>query len=388
MSRKDIEGPLTETELPGKSEKSKKKRINSVDMARGLVVLLSVFVSALPWGGLEYFRHAEWYGLTITDIIFPAFLTLYGIGMAIAYFKRVKWRKLIRRTIAFIFLGLIFNMIGAWEIDFSTLRFTGVLQIFSITGIGLVLITRLARQWWAAALVGFLIVSLHTAFLLNVSDGCAEGLPQPDCNPGIVVDRAVFGEEHLYHQGERGYDPEGLMSLPGALSNVLFGYAAGMLMLQYREKKPWLKLVGFAVILAGLSLLLYEFLPFNKRIWTGSFTLFASSVLVALVALFYVIYDGESRNGTHRDITGVSWIIEAYGRNSLLIYFGKYILISILYNVTLSTPAGKEQSMHGLFLQWIEEWSGYPQVTFALFIVLFWTIVAIFLHRKNWYLRI
>ncbi|TYS12943.1 DUF1624 domain-containing protein [Rossellomorea vietnamensis] len=386
MSQKDIEGPLTETELPGKSKK--KKRINSVDMVRGLVVLLSVFVSALPWGGLEYFRHAEWYGLTITDIIFPGFLTLYGIGMAIAYFKKVKWQKLIRRTIAFIILGLVFNMIGAWEIDFSTLRYTGVLQIFSITGIALVLITRFARQWWAASLVGLLIISLHTAFLLSGSDGCADGLPQPDCNPGIAVDKAVFGSEHLYHQGERGYDPEGIMSVPGALTNVLFGYAAGMLMLKYRNKKPWLKLFGFAVLLGVVSLLFYEFLPFNKRIWTGSFTAFASGAIIAVLALFYIIFDKEGKDGDSRGATGVSWIIEAYGRNSLLIYFGKYILISVLINVRLEAASGKEQSIHSLFLQWIEEWSAYPKISFALFIVLFWTITAIILHRKNWYLKI
>lgn len=385
MSQKDIEGPLTETELP---VQSKKKRINSIDMTRGFIVLVSVFVSALPWGGWDYFRHAEWYGLTITDIIFPGFLTLYGTGMAIAYFKRVKWKKLIRRTIAFILLGLVFNMIVAWKVDFETLRFTGVLQTFSFTGITLVLITRVAKQWWAAALAGVLIVFIHTVFLLNGSEECANGLPQLECNPGIAVDKAVFGDEHLYHQGEKGYDPEGLMTLPGALSNVLFGYAAGMLLLKYRTRKPWLKLLGVAVILGGISLLLHDFLPFNKRIWTGSFAAAASAIIITTIALFYLIYDKPETRVHPKIRLGLSWIIEAYGRNSLLIYFGKYILISILFHVTVETATNDNQSIHGLFLQWIEEWSSYPKISFALFIVFFWTITAAFLHKKKWYLRI
>src|SRR5690606_4792966 len=76
----------------------------------------------------DLFRHAEWYGLTLLDFIFPAFLTIFGILMAIAYDRKIKWYKVGRRTILLILFGLLFNMIVSWNFSLSDVRYTGVLQ--------------------------------------------------------------------------------------------------------------------------------------------------------------------------------------------------------------------------------------------------------------------
>lgn len=47
-------------------------RIKSVDVFRGLCIILMVFVN---YGGGQYwfFRHSPWNGLTVADLVFPWF---------------------------------------------------------------------------------------------------------------------------------------------------------------------------------------------------------------------------------------------------------------------------------------------------------------------------
>lgn len=362
----------------------KLRRIKSIDLARGLVVIFSVFVSNIPTGGYVWLRHAEWFGLTITDLIFPGFLTLFGMGMSIAYSHKVKWKKVIKRTIVFLFLGLGFNMIVAWKLDFTTLRFTGVLQVFSITGILAVLATRIYKAWWNGMVIASILLIGSTMFMLGTSSLCPDGLPQPTCNKSVEIDKSIFGEKHLYWQGQRGFDPEGIISILGSLANVLFGYSAGSVLIK-RKKDTWLKLLGISVILVISAYLMYQMLPFNKRLWTGSFSCISAAVMIIFVAFLYRIIDSPQPN-KNRKISLLGWGIEAFGRNSLLIYFGKFILSSLMVHITLNFA--DNGSVHNQLLNWIESWSGYPQITFALIITFFWIIIALTLHRKKWYVTI
>ncbi|MGM0843747.1 MAG: heparan-alpha-glucosaminide N-acetyltransferase domain-containing protein [Bacillota bacterium] len=364
------------------------RRIESVDLTRGIIVLLSLFLGTLPSGSYKFLHHADWYGMTMTDLIFPAFMTLFGTGMAIAYFTRVKWKKLIKRTISFILLGLIFNMIVGWNIDLTTLRFTGVLQLFAVTGLLLVLLTRILHSWQGAMLAAIIITSLHTGLLLGTSQECQSGLPQPECNIGITFDKSIVGNDHLYWDGQRGYDPEGILTIPGAFSNVLLGYAAGMLIMRHRRNKTSLMLGGLAVTLGAIGYITSLYLPINKRLWTGSFTLTSAAVTIGFLALMYLLFDESKHPSIQKLVNKPIWLIEAFGRNSLLIYFGKFILVAGLVNISIDAGISEDTSLYYTLLHWVEAWSAYPALTFAGLFLLFWTMVAAMLHKLKWYIRL
>jgi len=83
--------------------------------------------------------HADWHGLTPTDLIFPFFLFIVGISIYFAYKNKPNststYKKILIRSLKLVVLGLVLNwftpyfpFIGEWE----NLRFPGVLQRIGI----------------------------------------------------------------------------------------------------------------------------------------------------------------------------------------------------------------------------------------------------------------
>ncbi|KKI93277.1 hypothetical protein WQ54_05455 [Bacillus sp. SA1-12] len=369
-------------------QKPVKKRIYSLDMARGLIVVLSVFLSTIPEGGYEYFRHAAWYGLTIIDFILPAFITIFGTSMAIAYQKGVVWKRIVKRTIRLIVYGILFTMIVTWSLDLSTLRLTGVLQMFALLGIVTVIITRFIKSPIKLVLIACFILFVYGTVILSTSQSCEGGLPQPTCNLSGIVDAKVFGENHMYAQGERGFDPEGLITSFAALANVLFGYAIGRLILTKKESGGWKEIALLGILLVILALLVHQVLPLNKRMWMPSFALISAGATALLISGFYLLADYRKHVDAKKTALGpLVTFLEAFGRNSFLVYFGKFIIASVLTHITLATTKG-QQSLSALLLQWIDSFSPLPQLTYALLMMLFWTVVALTLHKKRIYVKV
>ncbi len=362
-----------------------KRRFRSIDVTRGIVVLVAVFVSALPGGGgYDYLRHAYWYGVTITDLVFPAFLTVYGIGLAIVYRKGVKWKDLLRRTFLLILYGLLFNMISSWKLDFENLRFTGVLQLFALTGIGVVLLSRLARSWKWMLAAGLLIATTYMSILMITGSGCEGGVPQRDCNPSGTLDAMVFGENHMYAKGERGFDPEGIFAVFSALSNVAFGYAVGMVLNSRKQIAGRIAAIGVGLVILGFVFNI--FIEFNKRLWSPSFALLASGLTLLLLALLFYLIDGRER--TNRNFSNYPiWFFEAFGRNSFLIYFGK-MLVFILVSKIVINVFGREGSLASLLFQFLEKTVPYPHFFYSGVFVLFWSIIAVTMHANKKYVRV
>ena len=112
-------------------------RIESVDILRGITIVAMIMVNNPGSWGHVYppLLHAEWHGLTPTDLIFPFFLFIVGISISFAYKNKPKsrstYQKIIIRTLKLIGLGLFLS----WFLpyfpffkSFESLRFPGVLQ--------------------------------------------------------------------------------------------------------------------------------------------------------------------------------------------------------------------------------------------------------------------
>jgi predicted acyltransferase len=62
-------------------------RIESVDILRGFTIMAMILVNTPGTWEHVYapLRHADWHGLTPTDLIFPFFLYIVGISIYFAY---------------------------------------------------------------------------------------------------------------------------------------------------------------------------------------------------------------------------------------------------------------------------------------------------------------
>lgn len=360
----------------------KNSRIHSLDITRGAIVFLSIFTFSVQ----GIFSHASWYGITLLDMIFPAFITIFGTSMAIAYRKGVRASRLAKRTIRLIIFGLLFNMIAAWSMDLSTLRFTGVLQMFAVFGVLTVIITKYVKNLGMLIALSLAIFSIHGIALLAVGQGCEEGLPQVGCNPSHFIDPVIFGESHTYAQGERGHDPEGIPSMFAALGNVLLGFVAGKLLLQ-KGKGTGKKLLLFSGSIIFLSLLIEQIIPFGKRLWTPSFGLLTAGVTILLLFFCYILFDRRNNEKVNPVKGTVQWVMEAYGRNSFLVYFGKYVLYAVLININI-TFVNETKSIYSWLMEAFGNFGLPPKLVYFIIFFGFWLIITLLAHKKRIYVKI
>ena len=361
----------------------KLRRIDSLDIVRGTIVLLSVLLFSIPIKINWLNVHADWYGFTVIDIILPAFITIFGTSMAIAYRKGINKKRFLSRTLKLLLYGLIFNIIVSWSFDLDTLRVTGVLQLFAILGIATVIITRIIKKPLFLFIISVLIFILHGLILINSSEYCGNNLPSPSCNPSKIIDTYIFGENHIYVQGKRGFDPEGIPSMFGALGNVLLGYVVGLVIL--RKKKIEMQLIMMILIALIMLLITVQFIPIGKRLWTPSFGFLTVGITITLILINYYIFDRKSAD--MKFVNPIKNLLIAFGRNSFLIYFGKYLLDSLLRNITINVN-NSEQSLRNIIKNFLDAFSPIEGLLYAVVIFSFWLIIAIVCHKKRWYFKV
>lgn len=92
-----------------------RQRIESVDILRGFTIVAMILVNTPGEWGHVYtpLLHAEWHGLTPTDLIFPFFLFIVGISIYFAYKNKSNnkstYKKVAIRSLKLIGLGLFLN---------------------------------------------------------------------------------------------------------------------------------------------------------------------------------------------------------------------------------------------------------------------------------------
>ncbi len=98
---------------------TKKSRIQSIDVFRGLTIFIMIFVNDLASvkGIPQWMEHmpAEADGMTFVDVVFPAFLFIVGMAIPFAINKRIKkgdhwfqiWKHILIRTAALLILGIM-----------------------------------------------------------------------------------------------------------------------------------------------------------------------------------------------------------------------------------------------------------------------------------------
>jgi heparan-alpha-glucosaminide N-acetyltransferase len=123
-------------------------RLMSLDLLRGLDVLLMLFVNEIAGvpGTPAFLRHvsATADGMTITDAVFPAFLFITGMAIPLALAGRLRrnephwrvWRHVVARTIALLVIGVF--MVNADEASSAGILQPALWNVLMTVGVVLV----------------------------------------------------------------------------------------------------------------------------------------------------------------------------------------------------------------------------------------------------------
>lgn len=355
---------------------AKAPRFASVDALRGLTVAAMLLVNDPgDWSHVYApLLHSEWHGCTPTDLVFPFFLFIVGVSIALGVVPRVELgadRGALMRTVAvralrIIGLGLLLHLLAWWWLDRDYFRPWGVLQRIGLCFLaaGAVALWLKPRAQWA--LLGALLLGWWALLAWG-------GSYAPYDNLASRLDSALLGPWLYQHDplSGRGHDPEGLASTLGALATTLLGLRAGDWLRRGELRALWRG--GVAALLLGL--LWAQALPWNKNLWTSSYVLWSGGWAMLALAAAHVLVDRRGLPALGRSF-GVN-AIAAYAGSSVMVYaFAGLGWWEPIYRVGFS---GWMTPRFGPYL---------PSLAFALAFVAFWWGVVRWMDRRGWYLKI
>ena len=290
-------------------------RLASLDVVRGLAVAGMILVVTPGSWNHRYAQllHADWYGWTLADMVFPMFL--FAVGMAVRFSfsshlahggtKGTLALKILRRTLVIMVLGLVLNLFPTF--DLPHLRIPGILQRIAVC---YALAAFLCLVFWRSTQAGirpmFARVALAALVLLMSYWALLRFVPVPGFGAGRMdslrslpayIDRQVFTIPHLWPYGTTPgvgvtYDPEGILSTIPAIATVLLGMLCGI----WIEITPKASQRVLGIVLAGVSCLLLglalnPWIPIIKKIWTPSFVFFSGGFALLVFAVCYCFCD-------------------------------------------------------------------------------------------------
>ena len=379
-----------------------KERLVSLDVMRGITVAGMIMVNNPGSWDTVYapLLHAEWNGLTPTDLVFPFFVFIMGISSFASMRKfdftpsrQVVW-KILKRSVLIFLVGILLGWFGLFFGNWNALA-SEDLPFFShfwqsVTMLGhlriLGVMQRLALCYCFTSLAGIFIRHRHLPwviggglvlyyFILLLTDGFVPGEGNTLCN----IDRMLWGENHMYI--DRGVEPEGLLSTIPAICHCMIGFCCGSIIFRRgtdnRERMLNLFLVGVTMMFAGL--LLDYGCPMNKKIWSPTFVLTTCGIGASLQALLIWLIDEKKKAAPFR-------FFQAFGSNPLAIY----VLAGILATLVDFITAGGDMAVKDALVELLDKIAG-PYLASLLFALIFvgaCYIVAYVLYKKKIYIKL
>lgn len=386
-------------------------RLLALDVLRGLTVASMILVNNPgSWNVFAPLRHASWNGLTPTDLVFPFFMFIMGVSMFFSlrkydftFSKESAWKILKRAVIIFLisiginWFGILFSAL--WDVGnaestlaqrfaanvfpFENIRIPGVLQRLAISYLGAALISMWVKpkHYWKV------ITGILLAYCVILFAG--HGFMRTEQNVIGVVDRAVFGENHILKTTNPegvwfGFDPEGLLSSFPCFAHVLIGMFVGYILFHIKDNNERIqRLFIYGTVMAFAGLLFGYGCPINKKVWSPTYVLVACGFASQLLALLIYVIDVKGYRRWSR-------AFEAFGVNPLFLYVLSEVL-AIVLGVVCFRYQGDWISVKGfiytvLLKSWIEpQWAS---LVYALaYVALHWAVAEV-LYRKRIYIKI
>lgn len=388
-------------------------RLISLDALRGFTVAGMIIVN-VPGSWSHVYApllHAKWHGATPTDLVFPFFLFIVGVSIALAFTKQIEAgkpkremaKKVFFRSAKIFLLGLFLALFPYF--DFAEIRIPGVLQRISIVFLVCSLLFlssdwKAQAKWGVASLLGYWILMAFLPVPIDdvirealvsgetmraggmvpvegirqVSDGFIAANFEPGTNMQSWVDRLLV-PGRMY---EKTWDPEGLLSTIPAIGTGITGMLVGRLILSKLEqvtKITWLFVAGFAAFMAGS---MWDwFFPINKHIWTSSYVLYTTGL--ATMALAFCIWLVDIKGYSKWARLGV-----VFGSNAVVAYVLHGLILKILSLVNLPLQSWVFDGLVGI---------GLPEKLSSLFWASLYSLVicylpVLWLYKKKIFIKL
>ncbi|KAG6597723.1 Heparan-alpha-glucosaminide N-acetyltransferase, partial [Cucurbita argyrosperma subsp. sororia] len=363
-------------------------RLVSLDVFRGITVALMIVVD-YAGGVMPAINHSPWNGLTLADLVMPFFLFIVGVSLALAYKKipsrGIATQKAVLRTLKLLVLGLFlqggfFHGLNTltYGVDIQQIRWMGILQRIAIAYFLAALCeiwlkgsdyvnseTALRRKYQLQLIVAVILTTLYLVLLYGmyvpdweyqVSSQTASHVASPNifsvkcgtrgdtgpaCNAVGMIDRKIFGIQHLYKRPiyarseqcsinspdngplppdapswcQAPFDPEGLLSTVMAVVTCLVGLHYGHIIVHFKDHRDrmlhWIIPSSCLIVLAiGLDFL---GMHINKVLYTVSYmsvTAGAAGLLFTGIYLMVDVYRWRR----------MTVVMEWMGKHALVIY--------------------------------------------------------------------
>lgn len=362
------------------SHKSNVSRYLSLDVLRGLTVALMIVVNSPgDWGAIyPPFRHAQWHGFTITDLVFPTFLFVVGNAMSFSL-KKLKeagdaafLKKVFIRTLIIFGIGLFLNYFPFIEYNNGELVFKNILNL-RIWGV----LQRIAVCYFFGSLIVYYFNTRVTIFISTVillaywAVLYYFGIPgnpySLEGNAVAFVDLALLPAQNLYHGFGISFDPEGLLSTFPAVVNVILGFLAGKFIKKYgNNTSTVVKLAAAGILLLTIAQVWNTAFPINKPIWTSSYVLYTVGWDLLVIAVLMLVIEIFS-------VKKWTCFFEVFGKNPLFIYALSIMLIKFIYLIKIDGVSLGIIIYNFLFVSWLEDKNA--SLLFALtYMLLLWAI--------------
>ena len=382
--------PLSRPPMPPRSASdSGSARLLSLDVFRGLTVAGMIVVNdpgspVQVWAPL---RHAAWNGWTPADCVFPGFLFIVGVAIALALGplrgdaagRARAARRIARRTLRLFALGLLLNAVPGF--DLAGLRVPGILQRIALCYAAASAAYLVLDAAGLTVLAGALLV-VYWALMTRVPvPGVGAGVLEPGTNLAAWLDQRLLAG-HLLHPT---WDPEGLLPTLPAIATTLAGVLAGQWMRGMRDATRTcvgLAVAGVAALVAGAAVA--RAVPVNKALWTPSFVaLTAGTSALGLAACAWLA-----------DVRGWRALLRPlviFGRNPIALYLLATVTAKLLWAIPVTGPAGVATSLHKVLYRELFGWAGGARASSLLFALAFlalWLPPMATLHRRGLFLRV
>jgi predicted acyltransferase len=376
------------------------RRLLSLDVVRGITICFMIMVNNNGGPGSWHFmNHAEWNGLTPTDLVFPTFAFVIGVSVVFAFEARLARgvargelaRHTLMRFVVLFLFGIIVNSFPFFHL--AHMRFYGVLQrlavCYLVCGLFYLYDNRAWTKWaaLAGALVGYWVLIRWVPIPGVGMPG--RDVPFMDMTQNLTswIDRHLLPYHlYLYPPDHNVRDPEGLLSDLPAIGTCLMGVLAGIWLRSKRAIPA--KTAGLAAAcIASLAigyLWSLEF-PLNKNMWTSSFVLVAGGYSLALLTFcFWAVEQMNWRKGW-------TWVWLVFGSNAIAAYLFSELMPGIFDNIHIGDP----HTPHSNLIAWIflhtfahipdPGWAAFAySVSFAAFCF----IPVWILYRKKIFLKV
>lgn len=359
--------------IPAKTDSG--SRVAAVDAFRGMTVAAMLLVNeAGDWDHVYApLQHAQWHGCTPTDLVFPFFLFIVGVSIALNIGQRVDAgadaaalrRSVCVRAVRIFVLGLALHAVLHWLVGTRAFRPLGVLQRIGLCYaiVGLLAIDTKERVQWG---VGAALLLGYWALLSLGGPLTKEG------NLASRLDTALLGR--LTYQFDAasgiGHDPEGLLSTLPAIATTLLGLRAGAWL---RNRHPQ-RLLQAAVTASVLGYLWSLVFPLNKQLWTSSYVLWTGGLALGTLWIGQTLVDRWRWPPLGR----------SFGVNAIAAYAGSWLMTCVLVGLHWKRP------LYEHAFAWMTPSTGpyVPSLAYALAVVACWWGVVRLLDRRGIHLKI